>query len=143
MRIPGGVLPRQTKVNQVIARGPLRPGISLRSAIEVSVPIDLSWVESVGIHSRGIEHDVVSRAIPVCDVPLMHELYALIPRQSDFDQRRRRFDHLTSQICLKNATNSPKVWKRGLLKGRKNGITISFWPALGISITSSNGTQWL
>ena len=82
-RISGGVLPRQAKVNQVIAGGALRPSESPRSAVEVSVSIDLGGVESVWVHSRGIEHDVVHRAIPVCNVPFMHELYTLIPKQSD------------------------------------------------------------
>ena len=70
-RISRGVLPRQAKVNQVIAGRPLRPGVLLRS--EVSVSFDLGGVESVWVHSRGIEHDVVRRAISVCNVPLMHE----------------------------------------------------------------------
>ena len=67
----------------MIAGRPLRPGVFLRSAVEVSVSFDLGGVESVWVHPRGIEHDVIRRAIPVCDVPLMHELYTLIPRPSD------------------------------------------------------------
>ena len=57
--------------------------VSLRSVVEVSVSIDLRGVESMWVHSRGIEHDIVRRATPVYHVPLMHELYTLIPRQSD------------------------------------------------------------
>lgn len=63
--------------------GPLRAGVSLRFAVEVSGDIDLLEMESVWVHSRGIEHDVLRRAIPVCNLPLMHEVYTLIPRLSD------------------------------------------------------------
>jgi len=56
-------MPRQTEVDQVIARGPLRPGISLRSTFEVTAPVDLRGVKSMRVHLRGVEHDVVCRAV--------------------------------------------------------------------------------
>ena len=81
---------------------------------------------------------------PMCDIFLMHELETLIQSLSELiDEDERDIEKFTSQTCVKNATNSPKVWKRGLLKERKNGITISFWRVLGISMTLSKGTQWL
>ena len=68
----------------------MRPGISLRSTLEVPISIDLDGVKPIRIHFRRIEHDIVSRAIaskavrlespqvivgfiPMGDISLMHE----------------------------------------------------------------------
>jgi len=52
-------MPRQAKIDQIITRTPPRPGIPLRSAIEVPAPIGLRGVKTVVIHFGGVKHDVV------------------------------------------------------------------------------------
>ena len=52
-------MPGQAEVDQVIARGPLRPSISLCSTFEVTCPIDLRGVETDGVHFRRVKHDVI------------------------------------------------------------------------------------
>ena len=49
--------------------------------------------------------------VPVCNVSLMHELEALIRRLSELTGEDKHSRELTSQTCVKNATNSPNVWK--------------------------------
>jgi hypothetical protein len=61
--IPRGVLAGQTKVDEIINRRALSPSISLCSALEIPIPINFDRMESLRIHPRGVEHDVVSRAI--------------------------------------------------------------------------------
>ncbi len=78
----------------------MRPGISLRSTLEVPISINLDGVKPIRIHFRRIEHDIVSRAIaskavrlespqvivgfiPVSDISLMHESNALCGGHQD------------------------------------------------------------
>ena len=62
-RLSRVVLPRQAKINQVITGRPLCPGVSLGPAFEVSTSIHLRGVESLGVHFRRIEHDIVGSAV--------------------------------------------------------------------------------
>ena len=61
--ISGGILARQTKVNEEVAGRALRPSISFCNTLEVPISIDLDRVKPIRIHFRRIEHDVVSCAI--------------------------------------------------------------------------------
>lgn len=79
----------------------MRPGICFRSTLEVPFSIDLDGMKPMWIHFRGIEHDIVSRAIaftkmvrvdsshvivgfiPVGNLPLMHESDALCEEYQD------------------------------------------------------------
>ena len=64
---------------------------------------------------------------PMCDLSLMQELETLGREMLDqLTFRIREGTGLTSEICVKKATNSPYVRNWGLSNGRKNGITISF-----------------
>ena len=58
------VVPREAKIDQVITGGMLRPAVSYHSAFEVLTPIHLRGVESLGVHFRGVKHDVVRCAVP-------------------------------------------------------------------------------
>lgn len=54
----------QTKIDQVVARGAIRPGESFGSSSQISASIDLDGVKPVRVHPRGIEHDIICGAIP-------------------------------------------------------------------------------
>jgi len=58
----------QAEVNQVIAWGSLCPVVSYRLSLEVLSSVDLNRVEPIGVHPRGIEHDVVCRTVPEKDI---------------------------------------------------------------------------
>ncbi len=68
--ISAGVLARQAKIDQDVARGTLGPGVCSRFALEVLLSVVLDWVESVGIHPGRIEHYVIHRAVAQEDVRL-------------------------------------------------------------------------
>jgi hypothetical protein len=54
----------QAEVNEVVAWGSLCPVVSCGFSFEVPTSIDFDRVESVGVHPRRIEHDVVCRTVP-------------------------------------------------------------------------------
>jgi len=84
-------------------------------------------------------------SVPMCDILLVQEFKTLVQGLSGLIMPliRETAAGLTSQICVKKATNSPYVRKWGSSNGRRYGITINFRSrASGSSKEPSNGTQW-
>jgi hypothetical protein len=91
--ISGVVLPGQAETDEIVARGPLRPGELFGLSFEVPPSIDMDGVKSLRVHPRRIEHDVFRCAItervlyegsptkatnvPVCNISFVHEFKTL------------------------------------------------------------------
>jgi hypothetical protein len=91
--ISGVVLPGQAEIDEIVVRGPLRPGEPFGLSFEVPTSIDIDGVKSFRVHPRRIEHDVIRCAItenvlyegsptkatnvPVCNISFVHEFKTL------------------------------------------------------------------
>jgi hypothetical protein len=89
-------LPGQAEIDEIVARGPLRPGELFGLSFEVPPSIDMDGVKSLRVHPRRIEHDVFRCAItegvlyegsptkatnvPVCNISFVHEFKTLASR---------------------------------------------------------------
>jgi hypothetical protein len=63
--ISRAILAGKAKIDEIVNRRTLGPGVGFGSTLEVPISINFDRVEPIGVHSRRVKHDIVGGAVAV------------------------------------------------------------------------------